>query len=549
MGNAIDLDQPIDYAIALRGQKRRGVVSAAVRSLDEAKQAFAKYKLVPGENGVLSIEGLPGASDDDGDMEPRFCALMPAFGTAATRLVCADHDDGIRDFGPWITRTVPRATYPADFHIEARLAPVRPLVDQFRRMLPLLAGSMLGIRRGDAPAADEAFRATIEDLADFTGDADTIALDAMIAEPQANVTITSAFGRTSSVLARLAVAHPERAGAPPAAFWKLPADTDAAFFHRGIDPTDFARIRDRGVALVSGVLDKAGVPAADRKAMGDAVSHTLDLWATPVALGKGLDLAEATKAAGAISGAKDDAAREEAERAAAEKMAGWMAVEVDAAPAKVGAVAKEWAAAWARPGVAKWVKSLVQDAPPPTIRVAPLPKGITGKDATHLEIAVVRPHHVAKGQKRPPQGKPMVLHALVMPDGAAGTGSWVVFAADEAMLVAKAKEVAAGGDVSPLGTRAGVSEMKDARVNAGGFITLRSLTDGAPMTWALGPYWSELRSQGLGFVSAMPDQGMTAVPFQFASQAGGAGAPAGTFVAKVNVPKAAIEGIIQLALH
>ena len=30
---------------------------------------------------------------------------------------------------------------------------------------------------------------------------------------------------------------PDRAGAPPPAFWKLPADADFAFFHGGISET------------------------------------------------------------------------------------------------------------------------------------------------------------------------------------------------------------------------------------------------------------------------------------------------------------------------
>src|SRR5206468_4289301 len=162
-------------------------------------------------------------------------------------------------------------------HIEAHMAPVRPLVEQYRRMLPLLAGGALGLRRGEAPAIDEAFRAGIDDLADFTGDAETIAVDAMIADAQASVTVTSGFR------------------------------------------------------------------------------------ATPVVAGKGVDLGEAAKAAAAMGAAKDDAAREEAERVAGEKASGWLALQLEAPAAKTAACAKEWAAAWGRPGVAKWVKAQVHD--------------------------------------------------------------------------------------------------------------------------------------------------------------------------------------------
>ena len=47
--NLIDLDQPIDFALTLRDRQPRGAMSAAVKSLDDAKAAFAKFKLVPVE--------------------------------------------------------------------------------------------------------------------------------------------------------------------------------------------------------------------------------------------------------------------------------------------------------------------------------------------------------------------------------------------------------------------------------------------------------------------------------------------------------------------
>jgi hypothetical protein len=460
-------------------------------------------------------------------------------------LVCGDSDEALRDLGPWLARTAPRTSYPSDVHVEARLAPVRPLVEQGRRFLPLLAGSAVGVKRGENAAVDELFRAVIEDLADFAGDADVIAIDAMLAEAQGTLTLTAGFRGTTSTLARLAVGHPERADAPPPAFWRLPADTDSAFFHRAIEPTDFARIRDRLAAAFAAWLEKGGIADADRKALRDVSVHTFDLFGVPAVYAKGVDAAEVARTQSALDGTKDDAAREEAERLAAVALAGWMAVEVDAPPAKVAATAKEWATAWGRPGVAKWAKTLATDAAAPTIKSLPMPAGIPAKDAAHLAITTWRPHHVeaGKGKKKPAPGKPMVLHVLTVPDGAS---TWLVVAPDEALAVAKAKEVTAAGGSSPLAARAGLASMKNAKMSSGGFIAPRALASNGPFS-VLGSFWDGVKTDDFARLANAPDQGATPITFQVSARPGDGTEPAGTFVATVAVPKAAIEAIVRMA--
>jgi hypothetical protein len=566
-GNLVDLDQPIDFAIVLNGRQARGAMSVAVRSIDEAKLAFSKYKLVPDKNGAFLVDGLgkPGDPDkDEGTGEARICELVPSFGPAATRLICAESKPTLDALAPWLARTVPRATYPSDMHLDVHPAPVRGIVSQMRRLLPMLAGQALGIRHTGVPEIDDAFRASVDDLADFVSDAETISVDAMLGEPQATVTVTSQFRSSTSFLARAALAHPERAGAPPPAFWKLPADADFAYFYGGIDPSDFEHPRDHLADVMSAALAKNGLDDVDRKAIREVASHTLDLVALRSEYAKGIDLDAAEKAIAAIKSLKggtsgsgparppsdaEVAARDEAERVAAEKMAGWLVIGLDAPAAKVGAVEKEWAAAWARPGVAKWVRSKATDAPAPVMRLAPLPKGITAKDATHLELVVYSPRPevtepdpgAKKRPKKAPAGKPLVLHALVVPDGAA---SWLVFAADPALAVAKANELLGAGS---LATRAGLAPMKDARMNAGGFITTRSFEVEDVFSWVLSPRWGKLEHDPLHSIASASDQEATPILFQIASQPAGGASPAGTFTAAATVPKAAIQAIVKMA--
>ena len=377
----------------------------------------------------------------------------------------------------------------------------------------------------------------------------------MLGEPQGTVSVTSRFRSTTSLLARMAVAHPERAAAPPASFWKLPADADFAFFHGGIDAADFEHPRDHIADVIGAAFAKGGLGDADRKAIRDAASHTLDLVALRSEYAKGLDTAAAEKAILAIKGVKpgDKAAHDEAERVAAEKMAGWFVVGLDAPASKVVAVQKEWATAWGRPGVAKWVRAKATEVPAPVVRLAPPPKGLSGKDAAHLEMVVFSPRPDASaaddggGKKKapkPPPGKPLVLHALVVPDGDA---SWLVFSADESLAVAKAKDLVQGA--SALAARPGLASMKDAKMNAGGFVSSRGFTVGDVFAWTLATDWRKLGRDPLAGIASAPDQAMTPVPFQLVSQPSAGESPAGTFTATLTIPKAAIEGIVRTAMH
>src|SRR5439155_18787268 len=118
VGAIVDLDQPIDFAIEAtpRGMsvKPNAAISAAVKSLDAAKSALAKYKLVPGDNGSLRVEGLGKVPEADGDEEgpSRVCALAPSFGAASTRLVCGDSQAALDALAPYLTRTASRTTFP-----------------------------------------------------------------------------------------------------------------------------------------------------------------------------------------------------------------------------------------------------------------------------------------------------------------------------------------------------------------------------------------------------------------------------------------------------
>src|SRR6185312_414626 len=125
LGPLVDLDQPVDFAVGVSGGAHLSAtvaVSAGLRDPDAAKATLGEhYKLTPGPNGVLAIEGLgkpkghhgKGKKDEDEDEDDddsgHPCELAPAYGASPTRIVCGLDTKSLAELGPWLTRTAVRA--------------------------------------------------------------------------------------------------------------------------------------------------------------------------------------------------------------------------------------------------------------------------------------------------------------------------------------------------------------------------------------------------------------------------------------------------------
>ncbi len=545
VGKILDLSQPLDIAVMLGGDARSPdpqiAVSAAVRSLDEVRGALGdKHKLVPsGTSGVLRIEGL--GTGQDG-----VCDLVPSFGAAATRLVCADGSAGSESLEPWLARSAPRDAFPSDLHIELRMAALRPLVKQFRGMLPMLLGRMVDARSG-GQAVGQAVDAAVADLADFSGDLDVIGLDVSLSDPGADAVMTASFSGTAAVMTRLALAHPERADAPPPAFWHAPADADLAYFTRGVEARDIAHARALGEGVLLAALEKQSLPEADRKALVDPVMRYLDLHTGPIVYARGLDMARVDKARGELDRATD-AGRKDAETAYLGALSGWSVVQTAEPIAKVSQIAKDLSSALSRPGFAKWAKGELRGAPPPSARLTPVPKAAQLPDGTlHMEVAVTdatpAPATVAHGAAASKPGKARVDHVLAVPD--AGK-TWIVLAADLDLAVAKAKAVLPGApDAGTLAKRSDLEGLRDGKVSSAGFVSARGLLAPSPLRYVVGGA-SMPRGPLFEGLANSPAQGATAVLFTTRAEARGV---AGSFVLTGKMPRAAVEDLVKVAMR
>jgi hypothetical protein len=588
LGPLVDLDQPIDLAVAFGGTSSRAMqpmaaVSVPLKDPEGARALLSEhYKLVPAENGATIVQGLgraphkEEADDEDdnggglGEGGERTCELAPAFGAAPVRLVCGWHPRALAELGPWLTRTATRASTKSDLHVDLRMQPVRPILVEQKRFLGVLLSGALGARAGGAGERELA-ASVAGDVADFVSDLDTVNLDMALGDAGASANVMLRLAGNSSAAGRMATAHPERTGPVPAAFWQLPADADFAFFQRGADEAELGRLRDLVIKAVGDALGDRGFKDADRKAVLDALAKVVST--APMTYASGLDVAATRKALAAEKAAasRPDPERAEARRAAAEALLGWRVLEVDEPATRATGVLKELAAAWGRPGVSAAYRAK-SNGPVPVLRAAPVAKGSALPAGSVHYVLEVHPFdagsHAAGGgakpddkakdkdkeRKAPGPSKAVAVHLVVAPDGAR---TWIGVAGDEALAIAKVATAlkpaaAAGASAAPpqsdasLASRADLDALKAGPVGSGGFFTLRGLAELATLSEVLSGGSLGGATEGLEEAAQMPGQGTIAIPFSLTAQAGG---PPAAALAALQVPRGAIEDVVTAVLR
>ena len=568
VADVVDLSQPVDGAIALGGGKRDPkpliAVSVAVRSFDDAKAKLSsKHKLTPGKNGQLMVEGIGRAAvesrgrgkekgEDDDDDEAETCLLAHA--SSGARLVCGARE-ALDALSPYLTRTVPRQTWSSDIHVEVSLAAVREPLGQVRAALPVLARSMLG---GSSPALAKLVDAGVNELVEFVGDTGRMTLDAQLADSGVQATLKVDYVKAQSFIAQLATSSPQLAGAPPPAFWHLPADTDVAIFGKGSDPKLFVHPKELLGNVFLEATEGAGMPEPERKAVRElVVDRMLGLFTGPLVYGKGYDAAAVDKALAGRNAAKsgDVAVKDEAERVLAEQVLGWHLVQVNEPITKVGPILKDWAQLWNRPAFSKWAKQQSSAKMLATMRIAPAPAGVTlPKDAVHLEIVMPRadleempaapPPAAKRGAAATPvkvkkiPRKPLVLHVVAVPDQG---GTWLGVGLDAKLLAQKALASLSTAPEGPtLAKAAGTEALREAKANGGWFATIRGFLVYTALEHGSRTPFST--------VASLPGKGSSPVLLTFLSQGPSATAAGGSAVATFKLPRAAIEDIVKLVM-
>jgi hypothetical protein len=463
----VALDAPVDAIAALEEGARRPKVHFAIAvglsSLERAKAAIeAAGPLNEVRPGVWSI-------GDEG-RSPR-CVVARSAGNTPARLVCGPRDKDLAVLTPYLARTAPTApSGPADVHAELRWVPLDKNFGQnWRRDVGILGVLAKSETTGD-PRFDKALvhaaNVVGEELGAMMGDLDKVSMDLSV-DPAACFKLKTSLelrGRTSW-LAGVMTDRPERAGTPPAIFWRVPKDSDSAFYSRGYDPAKYGEMLKTLRVLVEGGLAKAGVGSpADRKALGDLLSFPQFKDAATVQASGHVDLPP-TKGASTAQQHLD---------AMMSAYIGWYLVGVEHAPDSTVKWLRDLVGVYNRKTLFDPLRAkLGKDAKKlPTVKTVPAPAAL-GPGALDVEIAFTE--LPAPDLSRNKQDKvSLTLHILVMGDRKTtwiGVGS----SRDEVvkrMVAAKAN----APEANTLAARPGLESLKRDKHMSAGFLTIVPFT-------------------------------------------------------------------------
>ncbi|NUQ76994.1 MAG: hypothetical protein HUU21_25960, partial [Polyangiaceae bacterium] len=601
LASVVALDTPIDAVASLDPSPKRraafGAVAFGLASLERARGAVegAAVEVAPGMWRVGNKDNTSAT-----------CVIAAAAGSAPARLICAERDRDVMALGPYLARNVPIMSIPGpDLHGELRFSPfVSRFGDEMRQGLkgvPVLLESQATI---DEPKFDRAITAAAgaiqAELTALLGDLDKISFDLAV-DPSTCLKATGelALKGRASWLAGTMTDRVDRAGPPPAIFWRAPKDSSAVFYARSSDPARFADVLQTLRDLAEGAMTKLNVgKPADRKAVVDLIQMPFSKNANSV------------QATGFFSEPAPAASKPTASKPAASSLQqtiestmnsfmGWSLFGVDEGPEQlskmlkrfVDAYTKQVALATAREkaearakdpkGRALWelsekeLEAREKKLPPrslltylldeadlevktlPTMKLVKAPAAL-GKDALDIEIKIADlplpddDLRALDGSGRPDPKKKketltLTFHVLLMADG--GT-TWLAFGQNQADLVKRLLSVKTGApDTDTLATRAGLEPLRTGKLMSGGFVTLSPITKmatavtGAVLTLAPGgmpPQVNEI----MRMLQALPHRGET--PIFFTSEVTGGDAPRSSM--SFSVPKAAMEDIGALVM-
>lgn len=492
LSQALALDAPAEFALVLPdGQasdrvKPEFVVSVGLVSTEQARGLFEGYlgqKLV--ERGA-SVFVTP----DDAKYH---CAIAPSLGKASGRFVCADKPASLEHLLPYATRGLPLENLGgSDLHAELRFEPLRQKFGAALRMgrtvaVPALLKELSqSDTRFDRPLGDVA-HALGDELLDLLEDADKLVFDAAAnTKPeQIELKVTVAYRSATSFLAQSTVDARQRAQAPSAQFFELPADAEGAGYLVTADSKRLDKPRALVEALAEGLLAHFEVGAPLRRDVRAALDALFNS-PSPIVYADG---------PGASPG--DKVTLSDAERAAL--TLGWRVygIQGDAAPYKAAmrtlvrlstdkAFRKGLEGLGASPdsgqgkhentkpasGVSKQETQLLKLK---SKTIAGMPAGsevvvLELDEATTQELLAEARRKVKRGKKSEShKASPMRALLAVVPDG---SQTFIVFAMDEQTLLERAKVVHSTSKAPRLSTRPDLQVMRGLRAYQAGFSTL-----------------------------------------------------------------------------
>jgi hypothetical protein len=471
---AVAYDAPV-FGVASLDPQSKGpggfvAFSIGLSSLDKAKAAVEPAgPLTEISPGQFRIAGRNNT----------VCVIAASAGASPVRLVCGPREKDIMTLAPYLTRTLPAAAGAAsDVHVELRLMPAEARYGSLLRSqiqgLPVLAQAeaSIGEPKFDKAIVDAA-SAVSDEIVALVADADKITIDAAFDQVsclKASAALTMR-GKTSWVAGMMAD-RPDRAGPPPAIFWRAPKDSASVFYGRGTDPKKFGPILRTARLLLEGGLAKVGVGAeADHRALSELLEISVGPYVETVTAGGPHE--------SAASADKPTTPQQEMD-AFLGSFAGWTLIGYEEGPAAISKQLKKVADVYNRKGYQDALKKMVgKDAQfLPQVKVGPGPASL-GAGSLDLSIKVDKLPAREMGILKTAKGKETVnaeMHILLMPDGKSRT--WMAVGVGKPDNLIKHLLVAKTGaaDEGTIANRKDLDPLRRGDHMGGGFITMKMFT-------------------------------------------------------------------------
>lgn len=268
LDRAIAWEAPVEFALVLSGSTKHPVqafFSVGLSSLEVARQLAAElgYETERLGPGIYAIGGVKGTS----------CAIAPALGSAAARLVCAERRSELEEVLPYATRGLPNESIGShDLDFELRVEPVRQKFGTAISSARLFAGFLiprvaLDVPRFDGAVSDGAYALADEAVA-LVGDLDVLRVEGTVQRDKQLLELELAlkFRSKKSFTAGVVEESAGRAGPPPAALFRLPAHATSGGFSYAVEPKRWDGVRRIVSELVDAYLEheKIKTPLRDR---------------------------------------------------------------------------------------------------------------------------------------------------------------------------------------------------------------------------------------------------------------------------------------------
>jgi hypothetical protein len=551
MAAAIAVEAPMDVVVALDQSSRKPkpywAFSMGLSSLDAAKAS------ITGEATLVEVTPGTWRIGDKEKQRDSHCVIASSSGATPARLVCSDHEKDVLALAPYLTRTMP-TTAPAlsDLHAEFRITPIEGRYgNELRQVLkgvPVLAQSQASI--GDPTFDDallEAATALSGEVGAIVSDLDKLTLD--LGADRNNCLSTTASlqlrGKSSWTASTMAD-RADRAGAPPALYWKLPKDADSAFFGRASDPSRYTDILRVLRKMIEGGLGKMKIGSADdRKALAELLDLRMSKDTNTVsASGRsdGQKPARAPKAGGSKA--------QQIVEAMINSSVGWYVMGFDDSPEMVLKSLKSLVSLYGRKGLMDPLKKEMRDDARflPTVKMGAGPAAL-GKGAQDVEIkfefVADEPTFDSKGKKVAPKGDKLTFafHILLVQDGKT---SWLGIGANRDELVKRLQLVKGGAEADTLASRTGLESLKSGKNMTGGFMTLNVMTKAinSAMNGPLGQEKPAVASEILSALSGLPHKGES--PMFLTTQISAGSAPRADMTLQIG--KGTVEDIGSMIL-